>query len=501
MPRLRVLYIAGALVFATLVLWTTLQLGSFDTIRGPATPQHRTSTEPPLTTFKKKEPRLHFLVVATSSGLDLCRLLLSASILSYPPPILIDWAGEGQYDAAASHLAKVAGPIRYFENLGPLDDTDIVLLVDGFDVTFQLGPDVLLKRYFQETAAAQDRLIERFGRSHVEKHNLYNSILFGPDKVCWPDNFRRAACWAVPGSPLPPDAFGPYTDQSMGDMPHARPRWLNSGTIMGPVSEMREMFLATQRKINETYNPEYVLRNSDQMYFADLWADQEYARTLDFGGKPEVPIPGDVEESDKPVIDEGKKVEWHMGLDYKSALFQTAAGYRNYVSWMTMNRPSLPSVLKTLEPYRMELDEDVLSARKPYADIRDDAALRNTSWRDVSLGVNIASGLAFPILHFTGDKSFRDTWWSRSWFFDEAERLRRASTQHYDEKIGLGPINGVQWAKNTPYDASRREDKAGPWTDTGDVLSWDHLCADHETLLYKKPENWSIVEKMLHKFG
>lgn len=500
MPRPRLLYVGGALLFTTLVLWTSLHLGLLNSAPRPARPQRLTSTQSPLTTFKKKEPRLHFLIVATNSGLDLCRLLLSASVLSYPPPVLIDWAGKGEYDAQSTHLAKVAGPIRYFADLPPEDDTDIVLLVDGFDVQFQLGPDVLLKRYFQETAAAQDRLVERFGSKHVKKHNLYNSIFFSPDKVCWPDDLRRPACWAVPASSLSPYAFGPYTDQSLEDMPHARPRWLNSGTIMGPVGEMREMFLATQRKINETYDPEYVLRNSDQKYFADLWADQEYSRTLKAGVKPDVAIPPDVEESDKPVLDEGKEYEWHIGLDYRSAMFQTAAGYRNYLAWMTMDRPSLPSILQTLEPYRIEPDADVLEARKPFADLVDDENLNSKSWQDVALGVNIASGLAFPILHFTGDKSFRDAWWGRSWFFDEAERLRHASYEHYDEKIGSGPINGVQWVKNTPYDASQRQDKAAPWSDTGEALSWDHLCALHEHLLYKEPDSWSFVEKMAHNF-
>ncbi|KAI4705454.1 hypothetical protein J4E81_000336 [Alternaria sp. BMP 2799] len=463
----------GTLVFATLVVfWTALHLNSLDTIRQAA-------VQDPLTA-NIQESRLHLLIVATSSGLDLCRLLLSASVLLYPPPVLIDWAGAGAFNAAETHLAKIAGPLRYLESLSPAQDTDIVLLVDGFDVTFQLGPDVLLKRYFEETAAANNRLVNRYGKSHMRKHKIYNSILFGPDKVCWPEDVLRLACWVVPDSPLHPDAFGPYTD-GWGDMNHARPRWLNSGTIIGPAGEMREMFRATQEKIKQTYNPEDVLRNSDQKYFADVWGDQEYARILSHGDKP-YGMPEGVQEIDLPTLKEGEVTEYHIGLDYRSSLFQTAAGYRNYIAWMATNRSSLPSSSKSVEPYRIDLQEDVLQSRKPFAAISDDPALKETSWRDVSLGFNTVTGQPFPVLHFTGDKSFRDTWWPRMWYSGEAERLQRTASQVNDEKIGSDPINGVRWTKNMPYDSKvgEPEEKSGAWSDQGASLSWKSLCESHE---------------------
>jgi hypothetical protein len=179
-------------------------------------------------------------------------------------------------------------------------------------------------------------------------------------------------------------------------------------------------------------------------------------------------------------------VEYHIGLDYISSLFQTAAGYRNYLAWMTLNRPSLSSTQKTIEPYRIDLQQDVLDSRKPFAVLSDDTTLKNTSWRDVPLGVNTATGLAFPIMHYTGDKSFRDTWWSRMWYFHEAERLQRASAQIHDDKIGTNPIDGTWWMKNTPYKSndSKQEDKSGAWSDQGEELSWDRLCKLYEDVLY-----------------
>lgn len=45
--------------------------------------------------------------------------------------------------------------------------------------------------------------------------DIRNTLFWGPDKTCWPPDFSRAACWAVPESPLRRKAFGPDTDKWM----------------------------------------------------------------------------------------------------------------------------------------------------------------------------------------------------------------------------------------------------------------------------------------------
>lgn len=487
MFRRTTIFIFASVLSTILVLsWSSLHLRSLSIKIDPEQWRAQRPQRPhqrPNHSTHTPESRLHFLIVATSSDLNLCRLLLSASVLSYPPPILIDWEGEGEFDAAKSHLAKVAGPLRYLEALSPDQGSDIVLLVDGFDVIMQLAPDVLLKRYFQEIADGNSRLQDRFGTDHMQQHDMYNSILFGPDKVCWPYDLRRAACWAVPMSPLSPDAFGPYTDTWQGDMMHARPRWLNSGTIMGPASDMLYMFQGTRDKINRTYDEEYGLRNSDQMYFADLLGDQEYARSLSQGRRAKLDIP---EDGFIPSLQEGTLNEYHMGLDHRSSLFQTFAGYKEYLAWIVFNRTLISKTHATIEAYNMDLQQDVLESRNPFELLQDNEQLQNASWRDVPLGVNTASGLAFVMLHFTGEKSFRDTWWPRMWYASEAERLQRAATRNYHTNIDSDLIEGITWQKYEPsgFDTRREEEKSGAWGDTGISLSWDNLCGQHEALLY-----------------
>ena len=97
--------------------------------------------------------------------------------------MFVDWEGEGEYNASATHLAKVAGPLRYLKGLPKYKENDLVLLVDGYDLIFQFDASVLLKRYFAVTARANARLRKEYGRTHIWRYGLRDTILFGPDKV------------------------------------------------------------------------------------------------------------------------------------------------------------------------------------------------------------------------------------------------------------------------------------------------------------------------------
>jgi hypothetical protein len=431
--------------------------------------------------------RLHFLTVATNTEINLCRLVLSASVLSYPQPVLVDWAGEGEYNASETHLAKIVGPLRYFESLPQSRDSDIVLLVDGYDVVMQLGPDVLLQRYFASIAATEKRMKAQLGVGYVKQHGIYNSIIFGPDKTCFPDNPRRVACWSIPESPLPADAFGPTTD---ADMEHARPRWLNSGTIMGPVGDMRKLFRATADKVTKTWDPEDELHNSDQLYFGEVWGDQEYDRTLSRFGSSAVPNPDD-EGEDKivPDLTDGRETDLHIGLDYDSSLFQTVAGYENYLTWMTFHTPQ-NFESETVTPRKIDIQKDLLTSPLPFAAVRDDEWLSGLTWKDLSLGINVVTGFVFPILHFTGDKGLRDFWWGRMWFYDNAERLLRATAEvKQQDRISETLINGIRWERNIPYKSEGSGNEGvGAWSDQGERFSWKELCEDYEDLLFKRPD-------------
>ena len=496
-PRkaLQTLVYSAVAVFVVLVL--SLLLLRTDTVQNLPLPA--------LFSGSSKVGRLHVLIVATNTNLDLCRLLLSLAVLSYPQPVLIDWDGAGEFNASETHLAKVAGTFRYLDSLPEEKDDDLVLMLDGFDIFMQLGPDVLLKRYFQTTAAAKSRLERQFGAKYVKEHGLHDSIIFGPDKMCWPEDPRRPACWGVPVSTLDSKAFGPDTDL-FADPQLVRPRWLNSGTILGPAKEMRHLFQGAVEKIKIAFDDDYDLRTSDQLYFADVWADQEYMRQVDRYGEDKVEVPTAAPTTlpgialptnfpgieNEPVfipdLESTTATDFHIGLDYESRMFQTCAFYENYLDWKTFNESETWFDTERVPKRKMHWPRDVAKSPKPFAAIKDDKKLSSTSWKDIALGVNGAAGHIFPVLHFTGNKVLRDEWWPRMWYFKHAEQLLRAASQTKQYQIGSGPIEKVKWQKDVPYagHGMDREAGTGAWIDEGDGghKEWDELCGNYEPIMF-----------------
>lgn len=278
-----------------------------------------------------RKGRLHLLIPATSTNPDLCKLLLSAQILGYPTPVLINYGDHEEKDPYKQHLGKVEGILKYLEQIEQSDEyaEDLVLIIDGFDVWFQLRPDVLIKRYYDINAAADARAVERYGQELVDLHDIRQTVIFGPDKICWPVDFTRPACWAVPQGTFTEASFGPKsTRRDERDKNVAM--WLNSGTVMGPAQDMRDVFRATLEDIQLRYKGD-----SDQYYFANVFGEQELARLQR--------VPGLVErvknESRKlldwedrsngkrlePDLRNRTKTEYHIGIDYSSSMFQTLA--------------------------------------------------------------------------------------------------------------------------------------------------------------------------------
>src|SRR5438552_4063203 len=66
-------------------------------------------------TNKKTKPSFHLLILASEANPSLCKTLLSAFILNYPPPILINFNktfGGDNWDKA-SHTGKIRGVRDY----------------------------------------------------------------------------------------------------------------------------------------------------------------------------------------------------------------------------------------------------------------------------------------------------------------------------------------------------------------------------------------------------
>lgn len=212
----------------------------------------------------------------------------------------------------------------------------------------------------------------------MKRHDIRQTIVFSADKLCWPTDLWRSAFWAVPNSTLPGDVFGPETDPIWGDdITLNRPRWLNSGTIMGPVKDMRDMFNQTDYYTNNWLNQNFTFKNSDQLYFADVFGDQEYARHRTSKGKP-LPTEPEYDSMNRtiPVYEPGQRTEFYIGLDYESEIFQNLAGwYEEFLIWRTYDdgrRPMFPGrteAANVQESWDIPLETDIMASPGPFSAI------------------------------------------------------------------------------------------------------------------------------------
>ncbi|KAK5942280.1 hypothetical protein PMZ80_004843 [Knufia obscura] len=405
---------------------------------------------------------LHLIVPATSSNHHLCQLLLSAAILGYPSPTLINWNAPEDEDDYVQHLTKVEGILNHLNSLEPQHDDDLVLMVDGYDAWFQLPPSVLIERYHSLVRDSSGQYSRTGTRHLLVRRSSLDTVFFGQDKLCWPGGRSRAACWAVPDSTLSLQAFGPDTDH--GIVEHNRPRWLNSGTIMGPVKDVRDVFIATLEKIRANHT-----ENSDQFYFANVFAEQSYARQ-----PAEVPTLSEEETVEIPDIPDGQRTEYHIGIDYESALFQTVAFYEDYIAWVMYNQSSdsMKSDHKHFNPYHhFALPED-LQDSSPLDTLPEKGKRLATShssmlaealgsWSSLPLGVNTITKQVFPLIHFTGKKGYREMWWHRNWFYPYAGDLLRHK-QSLEEGVGDAWTAGQEVK----------------------VIPWSSLCGRYEEYLF-----------------
>ena len=460
---------------------------------------------------KELEPSnayLHLLIPATSSNQYFCQLLLSAAVLNYPTPTLINWAAKEDENAYVQHIAKISKILEYLKRVPQGKEKDLVLIVDGFDVWFQLRSDVLIKRYFAINHAANKRISKTLGNV-AAKMDIKQTVIFGPDKLCWPSGNEggRAACWALPQSTLPKDAFGPINDTdivtAIADPVHSRPRWLNSGTVMGTLEDVRAVFEATLDFVQKNHTSD-----SDQWYLANLFAEQEYSRTL-LQQKPSFHKPA---QPEIPVIEKGKKTEYHIGLDYESELFQTVGYYQDFISWLWYDAPKGKGqqLSKSFtNPHGFELPEDVQASPPPFSveskshwetttagdeEIREAATKLplDRNWKDLPLATNVVTKRIFAVLHFTFMKDLRDEWWKRMWYYEQGKELLLASARQPKGRVIDKPVQGQRWqnadashlADSEQVLKSTQGQKGGAWSDQGIWVPWDEMCLTHEALIF-----------------
>ena len=521
---------------------------------------------PPVNTtavgLKKTNPAFHLIIPASESNPELCKTLLSSFILSYPSATLINYGKvfEGAGWDKGTHAGKIRGVYDFLDNKKEVKDDDLVLIIDGYDVWFQLPPEVMIKRYHAMVLEANERLRRRYGMvtegkpgdGPAERVPKYTqSVIFGADKICWPNPVGDPACAAIPYSILPKDVYGPLTDKDPKAFRN-RPRYLNSGTVIGPVADVREIYKYAVQKVEETGRGKI----GDQFVFAEIFGEQEFQRettrrsSQSTGGRfydwlsntlgtSESPLSANITINNMTTI-AGQRYEYSIGLDYESRLFQTMTHSAEDVEFIVYNssaylssiqaaHPSLhglpfflpPNIQQLKPPFsfaspgdRMtNLEESKTSLLLPHsptldqlpgqseeADDLDGAEDQAPTWRTIPLATNIYAATIPPLLHINGDKTLLETWWPKLWHHPYSRALLRAFIRSTQGKTAADAAakGGQTW-----WDS--RGGRGGVWTDRGEWLGWEEVCAGYEEPVFKDGKGpWGKEEgepRMLNSFG
>ncbi|WZH49681.1 uncharacterized protein QYS62_010887 [Fusarium acuminatum] len=323
--------------------------------------------------------------------------------------------GESFLDAQKAHIAKLRAIKDYLHDSGGASD-DLVIIVDGFDVMAQLPADEMIRRYFALMSEADQRLADQRGITINELHRtgVRQTLLWGTDKGCWPESDTDPRCWVVPSSTQPRFNWGLKTDT--GDLQYSDSRYLNSGTVIGPLGDLRNFIDAALTLIEDDWNQDFLFRDSDQFYIAALYARQEYHRMVDLNGGA---FPEEVAGRSIPKRKTGK--------DDVTEVYD-----------------SLPE--------------------------EDRPAMTGRNWiRSLKLGTNIATRIVFAFYHNTCDKTgFVDTFHD-AWFYPLMRPLLRVAVkaiQHH-QSISQEPIDGRVWvaAREYPRKADFKDEYGGVYTD------------------------------------
>ncbi|KAH7124231.1 hypothetical protein EDB81DRAFT_847076 [Dactylonectria macrodidyma] len=402
--------------------------------------------DPTLNAEKVSAGERKFVIIlpVDDSSPDLCKVVSSAVALGYPAPVIVNWKKDFDTDAdgiGPSQLGKITGTLNYLQWVtsdnatedDKLGEDDLVLMLDAHDIWLQLPPSVLLRRYFKINERANERLAEEHG--FFDEGVMQQTIIVSAQKGCVAprDSISDLHCKDVPESTLPTNVFGLFTDCKISKWKYMRPRFVNSGSFIGPAGDMRRYFQRVKDRMDQDLleigsNGEL---GGDQGIFAEVFGEQEVWRR-----QVREQVFAEDNAGKEAAISVRDEFEYHVGLDYMQELFYPTCysergGY--FVPLDDAQAVEKESSRLGVSPPRIRgVPGDIREVKGPLANLIDGPG-KDRSWGDVPLYVDFwTTSIPVAIHHNAwrdGLKSRRTTWWDKTWYFPYIRDLLEAHLQ------------------------------------------------------------------------
>ncbi|CEI67927.1 hypothetical protein FVEN_g7797 [Fusarium venenatum] len=243
-------------------------------------------------------------------------------------------------------------------------------------------------------------------------------------------------------------------------MRYSDPRYLNSGTVIGPLGDLRDCIDAALILIQGTWNSTYKHRNSDQYYLGKLYARQEVNQTMAITGGI---VPNLKGTRKLPQSSEfgTKQADYHITVDHESAFTCTQCANVDWMRNIAFDRSGYRSVVKNsirkkkhpFKPFTIQMPGRVVKAlTRLYDAINHDQP--TSQWiKSVKLGTNIATGHIYPLYHGTCRKSNFISRYMDLWLYPISRKLLEAASKALEgkEPLSADMIDGRHWISSQHY--------------------------------------------------
>lgn len=416
--------------------------------------------------------QLHYLVPSSFANDAVCAGIISALLNRYPIPTLLGYKGENEFDAA-DHLAKLRVINRFLGNLTAEDD-DLVIVVDSLDVLAQLPVEITIERYFELSSQSEQRLADQRGITIDQLHELgiRQSVLYGAGKMCFIGTPNEPLCPLMPASNSARYKFGVKTAKD--GVLFLDSRYLNSGTIMGPVGDLRRFIKAVLELVDADdaiIDPDdregMTIHHMDQWFTATLYVRQEYHRVLDMNNGV---YPGDLSKLTrlpKPKQDANDTTEFHVFVDYESLFTQTQCRNELEIHHLKYNNHDLTASVtadflqegSVFRPHDVQMPSNLYRAfGRVWERLSNNTNfalfLHKRQWvQHLHLATNIASENIFAFYHNTCNKTHFLDRYRAFWFNPFIIPLLQAAKKELQEAKPLHPrlVDGRIWVAARSY--------------------------------------------------
>ena len=438
-----------------------------------------TSRHSQVSTQSVQDHLLFLMVPSSHADSELCKTVLTAAVLGYPTPYLINW--DLEYDRAEKNPDRQREKVRmtsdYLSRLGRDHDEDIVILLDGPDTWFQLRPETLLSRYYAINERANRRLRRSLGPRAMAENNISQSVVFSVQNHCSGHTLDQVACYAVPEPPLSGDV-----DRNL--------RYLNVGTTIGPVKDLREIFRRVSGKAGNIKSSGVV---EAQTILEEIYGEQEFqreivrqrywsvtkriwsglVRKLGYGQTITDPTPGRQLMGSRA----NERYEFGIGIDYGSNLGLSLDHQEADAEFIQHSSASRSAGFST------PLPRDIATSMPPFWTTSGQELPSGKLWEDVQLLSDKRTKSIPALINFkwgTEDVSpLQRSGWKKLWMHSHVRQLFEAQQEvprlPIASAVDGNATDHIFWNRELRMDRDGANTVGGVWVPWNDICDWDSM--------------------------